>query len=65
MIVLKGSDLSLELIVELHQCLLLTNDILTVESRLLLIAIRLDLLFLHLLFHVSEHLKELVFVLLW
>jgi len=61
---LGGNDLSLELIFELPQCLLLMNGILMVESRLLLIAIRLGLLLLNLFFHVSEHLKELVFLLL-
>ena len=35
-----------------------------VESRLLSIMIGLGLLFLHLLFHVGEHLKELIVVLL-
>jgi len=40
------------------------DDILVVESRLLPITIKLGLLFLHLFFHVSGHLKELVFVLL-
>ena len=39
MVVMESSDLSLELVVELPQCLLLTDGILTVESRLLPIAI--------------------------
>jgi len=32
---LEGNDLSLELVVEMPQCLMLTDDILAVESRLL------------------------------
>jgi len=56
--------LSLELFVELSQCLLLKDDILMIESRLLPVAIRFFLLFLHLLFHVGKHLKELISVLL-
>jgi len=65
LVVLEDSNLSLELVIELPQRLLLTDGVLAVEIRLLPIAIRLGLLFLHLLFHISEHLKELVFVLLW
>jgi len=65
LVVLEHSDLSLELIVELSQCLLLMDDILAVESRLLPIMIRLGLLFFYLLFYIGEHLNELVFVLLW
>jgi len=61
--VLEGSDLSLKLVVKLPQCLMLTDGILVVDSRMLSIAIRLEL-FLHLLFHVSDHLKELVFMML-
>ena len=64
LVILEGNDLSLEVIVELPHCLQLTEDILAVESRLLPIAIRFSLLFLHLLFHVGEHLKELIFLLL-
>ena len=63
-VVLEGSDLSLELVLELTQCLLLTDDILAVEKCLLPIAIRLCLLLLHLFLHVDEHLKLSVFVLL-
>jgi len=36
-----------------------------IENHLFLIMIRLGLLFLHQLFHVVEHLKELGFMLLW
>ena len=53
--------MSLGLVVELPQCLLLMDGILAVENCMLLIAIRLSLLFLYLLFHVGGHLKELVF----
>ena len=52
------------MVVELPQRLLLMDGILAIKNRLLPIAIRLGLLLLHLLFHVGEHLKELVFVLL-
>ena len=64
LVVLEGSDLSLESNVELPQYLLLTDDILAVEGPLLPITIRVCMLFVHLLFHASEHLKELIFVLL-
>ena len=57
---MKGCNLDLELLVELPQCLLLKDDILVIESHLLSIAIRLGLLFLHLLF--VEHLEELIFI---
>ena len=63
--VLEGSDLSLELVVELSQCLLFTDDIFPIENRLLLITIWLGLLLFHLLFDVSKHLKEMIFGLLW
>ena len=56
--------MSLEVVAEMFQYLLLMDDILVVKSHLLPIAIRLGLLFHHLLFHVSKHLKGLVFVLL-
>jgi len=59
-----GNKLSLKSVVKLPQCLLFTDGILAAESRLFPIAIRLSLLFLYPLFHVSEHLKELIFVLL-
>jgi len=62
--VLEGSNLGLELVVELPQRLLFTDSILAVESRLLSITIRLGLLLFHLLFQVGKHLKELNFVLL-
>ena len=39
LVVLEGSDLSLELVIELPQCLLLTDGILAVESLLLPIAV--------------------------
>ena len=61
---LGGSDLRMELVVELPQCLLLMDIILAIESCLLSIAIRLGLLFFHC-SHISKHLKEQVFVLLW
>jgi len=61
---LEGNDLNLELAVELPQCLLVTDEIFTIESRLLPIAIRLGLLLIHLLLHVDEYLKEFVFMLL-
>ena len=62
---MKVNDLSLKSVVKLPQCLIFMDGIFTIESHLLLIAIRLGLLILQLLFHVSEHLKEIVFVLLW
>ena len=54
LIVLEGNDLSLESNVELSQYLLLTDDILTVESPLLPITIRVCMLFLYLLFHAAS-----------
>ena len=54
--------LGLELVVELPQCLMLVYGILAVENCLLPITICLSLLLFYLLFHVSEHLKELIFV---
>jgi len=62
LVILEGSNLCLELVVELPNCLLLTDDILAIESYLLPIAIWLGLLFLHLFFHIGEHMKELIFV---
>jgi len=50
--VLEGSNLGLGLFIELPQCLLFTNGILTVESCLLSIIIWLRLLLFHLLLHV-------------
>jgi len=58
---LEGIDLSMELVVELPQCILFAYGILAVESRLLPIAIWPGLLLLHLLFYVGEHLKDLAF----
>ena len=63
-IVLEGWDLGLKLLVEQSQLLLLPEDILVIEGHLLPHAIGLLLLFLHLLSHLIEHLKELVFALL-
>ena len=59
LIVMECSDLSLELVVVLPQCLLLMDGILAIESRLLPIEIWLALLFIHQLFHIGEHLKVL------
>ena len=50
LVVLDGSDLSLEFVVELLQSLLLTDGILAVKSLLLPIAMKLCLLFFHLIF---------------
>ena len=44
LVVLEASNLDMELVVELPQCLMLANSILTVESCLLSITIWLDLL---------------------
>jgi len=44
---------------------LFANDVIAVENYLLPLAIWFLLLFLHILFHLSEHLKQLVFTLLW
>jgi len=63
--VLKGNELSLELLVEQLQLFLFAKDVITVKSQLLPLAIWLLLLFLHLLLYLSEHLKQLVFLLLW
>ena len=63
--VLEGSDLGLKSVVKMSQYLLFTDDILAVKSHLLPIATKLSLLFLNLIFHVDQHLKELVLVLLW
>ena len=52
--------MSLELVIEPPQCLMLMDGILAVESHLLLTAIKMDLLFFHLFFHVNMHLKELI-----
>ena len=60
---LEGSDLGLELVVELPQCLLLTDVILAVENLLFWIALDWACV-LYLLFHFVEHLKKLTFVLL-
>ena len=59
-VILKGCDLSLELLVELLQLLLFTEDVLTFKHYLFSLTIELLLLFFHLLFHLVEHLKELV-----
>ena len=59
----EGKRFEFGVFVELPQCFLLTDDILVVENRMLPIAIRLSLLFFYLLFHVDEHLKELIFML--
>jgi len=64
LVVLEGYNLSLELLVEQSQLLLLLEDDLVVEGHLLPLAIRLHLLFLHLLPYHVGHLKELVFALL-
>ena len=64
LIILEGSNLGPELHVKLPQCLLFADDILEVESCLLSIMICLGLLLFHLLFHVGDNLKELVFMLL-
>ena len=64
LVILEGSNLGPELHVKLPQCLLFADDILEIESSLLLIMIRLGLLLFHLLFHVINNLKELVFMLL-
>jgi len=58
---LEGGDLSLELVIEFLQCLLFKNDVLMIESHLLPIVIRPGLLFLHLLLHFSEHIKNVDF----
>jgi len=62
-IVLKGFDLGQELFVEQSQPLLLLEDVLAVESHPFSFMVRLRLLFLYLLFHLIEHLKELIFAL--
>ena len=56
-VVLEGCDLSLKLLVELLQLLLLTEYVLAVERHLFSLMIRLLLLFLYLLLHLVEHLK--------
>jgi len=61
-IVLEGYNLSLELLVELLQLLLLTEDVLAVECHLLSLTVGILLLFFHLLFYLMEHLKELIFL---
>jgi len=61
-VVLEGYDLSLELLVELLQLLLVTEDIIAVERHLFSLTIGLLLLFLHLFLHLIEHLKELAFL---
>ena len=48
-VVLEGCDLSLALLIEQFQLLMLLQDSLTIESHLLALAIKLHLLFLHLL----------------
>ena len=63
-VILEGYNLSLKLLVELPLLLLLMEDVLAIECYLFLLMIGLLLLFLHLLFHLIEHLKELVFLLL-
>ena len=61
-VILEGCNLSLELFVELLQLLLLTEDVLMFDGYLFSLAIGLLLLFLHLLLHLVEHLKDLVFL---
>jgi len=63
-IVLEGCDFGLELLVEQSQLLLLLEDIFVIEGHLLPLAIGLLMLFLNLLSHLVEHLKELVFTLM-
>jgi len=62
-VILEGCDLSLELLVEQSQLLLLLKNVLAIKSHLLPLTIRLHMLFLHLFSHLIEHLKELIFVL--
>ena len=59
---LQGRDLGKESIIEPLQCFLLADGVLTIESRLLPLAVRKGSLFCHLLIHVGEYLKELAFV---
>ena len=63
-VVLESCDLGLNLLLKQLQLLLLLDDVFAVESHLLPLMIRLQLLFLHLLSHLVEHLKKWVFSLL-
>jgi len=44
---------------------MLSKDVFVIEDHLLSFTIKLHLLFFHLLSHLVEHLKELVFTLVW
>ena len=63
-VVLEGYDLGLKPLVKQPQLFLFSDDVFAVESHLLPLTIRLQLLFFHLLSHLVEHLKEWVFLLL-
>ena len=62
-VVLEGCDLSLKLLVEQSQLLLLLKNVLAIKSHLLSLTIKLCMLFLHLFSHLIEHLKKSIFVL--
>ena len=64
-VILEGSNLSQELLIDLSQLFLLLENVLVIENHLFPFAVWLHLLLLHLLSHLMEHLKELIFLLLW